>query len=425
MARRSSSLVERWRRQLPEPVRSAVRTVLSLAERRGVAVLLVGGAVRDLLLGVPHVDLDLVVEGDAIGLAAQAAKQLRARAVAHPRFGTAALENAGFSIDLARARSERYERPGALPAVQFAELVDDLARRDFTINAMALRLTDGEPGELIDPHGGDDDLARGVVRVLHDDSFRDDATRILRAQRYAGRLGFRLERHTAALLRRDLAYLDTISGARLRHEFERIAQEERVARIVRSADRVGALAVIHPALRPSDRALRAVSRLPRLAAAHRDGVLFCVLLADAPPRDAEAAIARLAPTGRQAKAVRGYLALRAAEAKLARPSLRPSAAVRLLSQRAIEAVEAFALLATRPLAADRARRYLKHWRFVRPRLNGRDVEALGLLRGPKIGAALAALHEARLDGRAKTRKDEEALVRKMLSGRRTAKARRG
>jgi tRNA nucleotidyltransferase (CCA-adding enzyme) len=319
--------------------------------------------VRDLLLGAPVGDADLVVEGDAAALAARLARDLGARSVRHPRFGTATVQSASFRLDFARARTERYARPGALPVVRPGRLVDDLARRDFTINAMALRLSGRGAGALIDPFDGREDLARGVVRVLHDRSFQDDPTRILRALRYAGRLGFRLEGRTALLLKRDLRYLDAVSGARLRHELERIAVEERVGRIVRLALRAGALQAAHPALRADERRLRAVARLPRVAPAHRAAVLLALLLSSAGAREIEAAVARLSMTGAQARAVRGCEALRAEGRRLARVGLQPSAAVAVLERYPIESTEAFVLLAT-PLAARRARRYLDQFLYV-------------------------------------------------------------
>jgi len=426
MPRRTPRLLQRLYSRLPDELSAALRRTVRLAERRGLALYLVGGGVRDLLLGGAHVDVDLVVDGDAIALGRAAARELGARVVAHSRFGTAAVLGEPFRLDFARARAERYERPGVLPAVTPAALPDDLARRDFTINAMALRLTGRDAGALLDPFGGREDLARRRIRVLHDESFRDDATRILRALRYAGRLGFRIEPGTARLLRRDLPYLRAISGARLRNELELIGAEERAGRIVRLAQRAGALRALHRALAPSDRALRAADRLARVPPAQRSAVLFCLLLSKATPSMAEAAIEGVALTGEEARAVRGLLALRRHEAQLARAGLRPSAAVRVLFPHPPVAIEAFALLTQRVLAARRARRYLEDWRPVRPRLDGDDVVALGVPRGPKVGAALALLRDARLDGRAASREDEEALVRKMLTKRRPrARVRRG
>ena len=417
MARTTERLLDLLQDRLPQATRNALRIVVALAEERGVELYLVGGGVRDLLLGGAQVDLDLVVEGDAIALATAAAEALQARVVSHPRFGTAAVRGEGFRLDLAQARTERYQRPGALPSVRPARLDEDLARRDFAINAMALRLTGPRSGQLIDRYGGGEELRRRHVRVLHDESFRDDATRILRAVRYAGRLGFRLTQETEALLTRDLSLLETISGTRLRHELEAIAGEARAASIVRLASGYGVLAAIHPALRAGERATAAIERLLEVAPSHRDAVFLALLLAEATRAQAEGAIDRLALTGRQAEAVRGLLTLRGQEVTLARESLRPSQAVGLLAPAPVAAVEAFALLAERPLAAERARRYLEQWRFVRSRLNGRDLEALGVPHGPKIGAALASLLEARLDGWTKNREEEIALVARMRLGR--------
>src|SRR5690242_2407442 len=179
----------------------------ALAGEPGVHV--VGGAVRDLLLGaVPH-ELDLVVEGDAAAVAAHAAERLGGRAVVHERFGTATVQTPAATFDLASARTERYPAPGALPEVRTgASLAEDLARRDLTINAIALALADAT---LTEWPGALDDLAAGVLRVLHDGSFRDDPTRMLRLARYAGRLGFAPDPHTDELLADAVGAVGTVS----------------------------------------------------------------------------------------------------------------------------------------------------------------------------------------------------------------------
>ena len=147
-------------------------------------------------------------------------------------FGTWSLTVQGVDVDLATARRETYERPGALPTVIPGTVEDDLARRDFSINAMAISLGEDSWGYLLDPHGGSTDLERGVIRVLHDRSFEDDATRIFRAIRYACRLDFRLESCTATLLERSLPYVSTISPDRVRHEIERIFREPRASDMI-------------------------------------------------------------------------------------------------------------------------------------------------------------------------------------------------
>ena len=205
---------------LPERLES----LPGVAELRAAAgdrdVYLVGGAVRDLLLGAERADLDVVVEKDARGLAAALGGEL----VEHERFSTAKVAlGDDLDIDIARARTETYDHPGALPEVHPADVETDLGRRDFTINAMAVPIT-GD-AELIDPHGGLEDLRAGVLRVLHDGSFADDPTRGLRGARYAARLGLALDPETERLLR--AADLSTVSEDRVTAELERAAFEER------------------------------------------------------------------------------------------------------------------------------------------------------------------------------------------------------
>ena len=181
----------------PERIPERLRALPGLDRVReaaaGTATYLVGGAVRDLLLGRDRTDLDIAVEGDAAAVGRRLGGEVRT----HERFATATVHTAGLELDLATSRSESYPEPGALPEIQPATLSEDLARRDFTLNAMAVPLA-GDP-ELIDPHGGLEDLERGALRVLHDGSFVDDPTRALRAARYAARYGFDLDAgHRAA-----------------------------------------------------------------------------------------------------------------------------------------------------------------------------------------------------------------------------------
>lgn len=180
----------------------------------GCAAFLVGGTVRDMVLGVKNLDLDIVVEGppdrcgdisragDAIKLGEKLLEKFGGALVVHRQFGTCTLvTKKGLKIDLATARKEIYARPAALPTVEFSSLKDDLARRDFTINSMAVSINKDDFGRLIDLCGGKSDLERGIIRVMHDKSFIDDPTRIFRARRFASRLGFSIEPHTLGLMR--------------------------------------------------------------------------------------------------------------------------------------------------------------------------------------------------------------------------------
>lgn len=223
---------------------------------------LVGGAVRDLLLGREPVDVDVAVEGDAEAVAGRVADALGGEVTVHERFGTATVTAGGVdAVNLARTRRETYPVPGALPEVEPAGIDEDLGRRDFTINAMALRLgaatgPDGEPARasgaaLCDPHGGGEDLAAGLVRVLHERSFLDDPTRILRAVRYAARLGFALEPDTERWARDAAAggALGTVSGSRIRDELIDLLAENEAPRSVELLRDLGADRALHPGLR--------------------------------------------------------------------------------------------------------------------------------------------------------------------------------
>ncbi|HEU5104330.1 MAG TPA: hypothetical protein VFU11_00660, partial [Solirubrobacterales bacterium] len=203
---------------LSAALRDAYPELEVVRERAEEPVYLVGGAVRDLLLGRPRADVDLVVVGDVAALA----ERLGGADAEHERFGTVKVEVDGHEIDIATARTETYPEPGALPVVAPAgDIEADLGRRDFTINAIAIPL--GDEPLLIDPHGGEGDLGRGLLRVLHPRSFEDDPTRAIRAARYAARFGFKLEPETEELLR--AADLTTVSADRRRAELERLAAE--------------------------------------------------------------------------------------------------------------------------------------------------------------------------------------------------------
>ena len=198
-----------------------LKRIGDLANSMRYTAFLVGGTVRDLILGKESLDLDITVEGDAIKLGELLAKELDGTLVAHKMFGTCSLALKGkLKIDFATARRETYEHPGALPKVEPSSLKDDLARRDFTINAMAVSLNKKDFGKLVDLFGGRRDLARGVIRVMHDKSFIDDPTRIFRAVRFGERLRFAIDRRTLRLIESAIkkGMLDKLSKYRINKE---------------------------------------------------------------------------------------------------------------------------------------------------------------------------------------------------------------
>jgi len=400
---------------LPLPLRRALETITALARKRTLDLYLVGGPVRDLLLGSPSLDLDLTVEGDGPALAREAAASLGARCLEHPPFLTAALRLDGYIIDIATARSETYEHPGALPRVHPASIREDLDRRDFTINAMALPLTGPGRGRLLDPLNGRTDLAAGVIRVLHERSFIDDATRIIRAARYEVRFGFRFEERTEALLQRDVVYLETISGARIREELSRILSESEPERALLRLQALGAPPVIHPALDFDEARVAARARLREMEPEDPGLSAWALLGWGLSEGEAGAVAGRLALTKAQSQAVCAMPALQGLEQALAAPDLANSRLVETLSGRPAAAVWALAAATDVPAVRERCLEYLRVLRRVKPALDGNALISLGVPEGPPVGEAMARLKAAKLDGEVRSRADEERFVRSLLA----------
>jgi len=358
------------------------------------AVYVVGGAVRDLLLGREPRELDFVVEGDALVVA----RRLGGRVIAHERFGTATVSVPGATFDLASARRERYERPGALPEVELGvTLREDLERRDFTVNAIALHLTDGE---LIWVPRAHEDLEARRLRVLHDRSFIDDPTRLLRLVRYAARLGFEPEERTDRLAAEAIAggALDTVTGSRLGAELRLLLREPQPAALLALARHGLGRALLGDAFAPDAR---------RIAVAHELGGPLAALAATlAGADDAAPALDRLAfPAAARDVVARAAAAAPHLAAAAERFGGEPTDADlwRTLRREPPEAVAAAGALGP----AEAARHWLDDVRHRRLAIDGHDLVAAGL-NGPAVGAGLDAAMEAMLEGRAPGREEQLA-----------------
>jgi len=384
---------------------------VTAADRLGLRAYLVGGPVRDLLLDRTPIDVDVAIEGDAIALAHAIAEATGARVAKTTVFLTATLQLGEATLDLVTARSETYTRRGALPKVSASTIDGDLRRRDFSINAMAIALNGPARGKLLDPAGGEADLRAGVIRVLHDESFRDDATRILRAARYEARFGFRIEGHTRDLLACDLRYLDAISGTRIRHELQRTFAEARPETALLRLDELGALRAIHPALGFGREQAEAFGRL-REAGAPLPASFWPACLWHAAGQGA-ALTKRLALTRGQVAGLEAAAKLQALAPRLT-AGLAPSAIANLLDPFPGPALWAAAAI-LKPPASNRILDYLRRLAHIRPALRGDDVIALGVQQGPRVAEVLARLRAAKLDGEATTRADEERIVRNLQS----------
>ena len=333
-------------------------------------VYLVGGAVRDLLLGRPQADVDLVVVGEAVALA----RRLGEVEVEHERFGTVKVEVEGHEVDIASARTETYPHPGALPVVAPAENIEaDLARRDFSVNAMAIPLADEL--RLVDPHGGEKDLERGLLRVLYPRSFEDDPTRAIRAARYAARFGFALEPETDGLMRR--ADLSTVSADRRRAELERLASEPtgRVAFGLLAGWglidlRSGGLELVA--------AVEELLKEPHWAKlVPREQALVAAALG---PEGAEQVLASMWPP-------------------------KPGEGVEVAERR-----DPIELVLARAMGAEWLDRYLTTWSKVEMEIDGNDLLRAGVPEGPAIGRGLRAARRKRLEGEIVDRQHELAVA---------------
>ena len=341
--------------------------VTDAATRFGAPAFLVGGAVRDRLRGVGPVDLDVSVEGDGVAFARLLATDPGWRCVVHEAFGTAVLATPAGVVDVVTARREAYPVAAGLPVVSPSTIADDLARRDFTINAVASPLAGPAAGTLLDPFGGAEDIAAGVIRVLHDASFVDDPTRIIRAARYAARLGFRVDPHTAELARAAAPGLRALSVDRLHDALALALAEPAAAASLEVLDSLGALAVL---------GLRAATEAIAIADA---------IAAEVAP-DAEPWRYRLALAGGDAGVAASDPAARVARA------------------------------ATRPEERAAIVRFLGHDRHVRTELDGVDVmRELGLEPGPRVGAVLAELLARKVAGELPDRDAELAALRGRLA----------
>lgn len=386
-------LIERLR-SLP-----AGRPLLShLGERTRVH--LVGGAVRDLLLGGAPTDLDLVVEGDASELA----RRLGGRLVSYERFGTSTVSIGGFSYDIAHARRESYSTPGALPDVEPATLEEDLLRRDFTVNAIALSLGQPDPGGLTAAPGALQDLERRLLRVLHDGSFLDDPTRLVRLARYHSRLDFGIDPATARLAAGAVAdgALRTVSGSRLGAELRLLAREPDPLKALEALGELGLAAAIHPELGPPDIELgrRALELLPD--SERSDRLALALTMRTIQGGELRGLLDRLAFEAEDREVIVAAATRSGEVAEQLKGAQKPSQIFGVLVGKPLELAALAGALGPRQAAES----WINRLRHVRVEIDGSDLLAAGVPEGPAIGRGLRAALEARLDGRAEGRDAE-------------------
>jgi tRNA nucleotidyltransferase (CCA-adding enzyme) len=403
-----------------EDLRPVFEAIQAVGERFD-GVYLVGGAVRDVLMGEPTFDVDIAVEGDGIAFGRALAQALGGRLVPHDKFGTAIVRHEGGRVDVATSRTEFYDYPAALPAVEQASIRQDLYRRDFTINAMAVSLRGEDFGRLVDPFGGLRDLEGRVVRVLHNLSFIDDPTRLFRAVRYENRYGFRMDGHTLGLARAcvEMGLVGDVSSARLRDELRALLSEQRAADSLRRLAELGIDRAVHPHLVAGEETAALVERLDALRERYApDAPAWRVRLAALARRMSSDELygwfERLKLRRRDADRVADAVTVATRLRELAAEAGEPAALAEVVRPHDPDGA-LLALAAADGRARERLERYFEELRAVRLEISGADLAELGLAESPRVGAVLEEILRRKLNGELDGRSAELEAARELLA----------
>jgi tRNA nucleotidyltransferase (CCA-adding enzyme) len=398
-----------------QPVFEAVAAVSEPYE----GVYLVGGTVRDILLGERSFDVDIAVEGDAISLAQALADALGGRVRAHDKFGTAVvIYGDDERVDVVTARTEFYDAPAALPTVEHASIREDLFRRDFTINAMAVSLKGADLGRLVDPFAGRRDLEAKTIRVLHNLSFIDDPTRIFRAIRYENRYGFRMDDHTLRLARGtiEMGLVGDLSSARLRDELEALLEEGEIEHSILRLAELGADRAVHPHLAADEEAVMLIRRLTEIRDRYELDVPswrlgLAVLARKLPPDEVYDWLQRLKVRRRDAEQIAAAVTVGPRLVERLHKGAEPAEVVALADPYAPDApLFALGLADLEPLQA-----YFERLRDVQLEVSGADLAELGLAESPRVGEILAELRRRKLNGELEGRDSELAAAKELIA----------
>ena len=421
--------MRKYLEKLPEEIKGLIKIIRRVASMNKMPAYLVGGFVRDLILGVKNLDLDIVVEGSGIIFSEHLSRALKARLIRHKRFGTATVTvKPHIKIDIATARKESYPQAAALPVVTAGVLKEDLLRRDFTINAMAVSIFPGNFGSLVDLFGGEGDLRRRRVRVLHDLSFIDDPTRILRAIRFEQRYNFSIEPATLKLLKEAVRVkmLERVEPQRIRDDLVLALKEQRSLKNIRRIQALAGFDFIRRGLRPSKKDysfMRSIEReitwFRRAYSRRRalDGWLmyFMGLIDSLGFKEAGGACKKFAFRRGETKRILSFKKIKKNfVAQLNKKRLSPSRIFSLLEPLSYEAI----LLLKAKYATPNLQRHIEDffeiYNGMRIYVSGHDLGGMGLSPGPGYKKIFTRVLNAKLNGQVKTKEQELNLIGKLI-----------
>jgi len=416
-------VTENFLASLPDSQLDLLHRVADESSALGFPIYLVGGSVRDLVLGRPNLDLDLVLEGDAIALGRSLVSKFGGKLTAHSKFNTAkwSLAKTIFDIrnsisdsrissieflDLISARSETYKHPAALPTVKLGTLTDDIHRRDFTINALAVRLDGEHFGELHDELNGLDDIEGGIVRILHHRSFVDDPTRMFRAVRYEKRYGFKIDSSTLAFIPEARSLIAKLSAQRVRHELDLILDEPNVESVLERLADLDLLKPIHPALTWD---VTTWARFqPKVNSVEERWLLWLMSLTE---NEITSLNERLKFTASLLKSLQASSRIFSSLSTFI--DLKPSQLVEQLDAFPLIAISTVTLVA-QGQPRQMLEKYLSLWREMKPKTTGDDLKELGIAPGPKYQEILSRLRAAWIDGEVISELEEKSLLQDLI-----------
>lgn len=415
--------------ELPQTLADLIRLAGHIADEQGINAFVVGGFVRDLFLGVDNFDVDFVVEGDGIAFATEISKRLRVRMVAHKRFGTATLFDLdGFKADIATTRKEIYAKAAALPTVSQGKIEDDLLRRDFTINAMAICINRVRFGQIIDFYGGQKDLKEGIVRALHPLSFIDDPTRILRAIRFEQRFDFKIEKSTLDWIKNALrlGMLHKVGKHRLRDELILIFKELKSFKALKKLNDLCGFSYIAPGLRfvrdwriSFDETARKICWFKEHFSHKRHLEPYVIYMSlffySISLKSLKKVIFDFAfHKAESSRMISAKENLKMIQKELIRKDLRPSMVFRLLEPLSYEVIVLILVFCRHSRAQKRIEDFLFIYNSQRLHIRGEDLATIGLKPGPHYKKILEELLYAKIDGKIRD-KEEELMMAERLA----------